>query len=194
MANWSRERTYIYTYTHIYSTGGSHTFSSRTSVRSYGIASITTSNRLKSQLVGQLVPLCVLRNAHNVAQGCGYIYEGVPFVYIPGGNKGFRQGWMVRGGSSLHCSLWNPNVIHKGASHYLTCICLTHTGPVQPVCCTHTQANRRDRLPPHGCATRRYTRFHGVWNRIYMAADCAAIRALISHETVKSPWERNLCV
>ena len=25
------------------------------------------------------------------------IYEGMPFVYIRGGNKGFRQGWMVRG-------------------------------------------------------------------------------------------------
>ena len=28
-----------------------------------------------------------------------YIYEGVPFhIYTLGGNKGFRQGWMVRGG------------------------------------------------------------------------------------------------
>lgn len=160
-------------------------------MRSYGIASITLAIGLNPNWLDSSFHSACLRNAHNVAQGCGYIYEGVPFVYIPGGNKGFRQGWMVRGGSSLHCSRWNPNVIYKGASHYLTCICLTHTGPVQPACYTRTQANQ---LPLHGCATRRYTRFHGVWNRIYMAADCAAIRALISHEIVKSPWERNLCV
>lgn len=46
-----------------------------------------------------------------------------------------------RGGSSLHCSRWNPNVIYKGASHYLACICLTHTSPVgQHVYYTRTQA------------------------------------------------------
>lgn len=32
-----------------------------------------------------------------VEEGGVDIYEGMPFVYIRGGNKGFRQGWMVRG-------------------------------------------------------------------------------------------------
>lgn len=109
-------------------------------------------------------------------------------IYIPGGNKGFRQGWMVRGRSSLHCSRWNPNAIHKGASHYPACICHTHTP-------WYTRAHPRrgylrlarpeDRVYPDAW---RGGAFHGVQSRTYMAANCAAtaIRALISHEIVKS--------
>lgn len=61
-----------------------------------------------------------------------------------------------RGGSSLHCSRWIPNVIYKGASHYLACICLTHTSPVNQYTILHTRRNRREQLPLHGCATWRY--------------------------------------
>lgn len=51
---------------------------------------------------------------------CAWEY-GRSYIYH-GGNKGFRQGWMMRGGSSLHCSRWNPNAIHKGCLHYPACI------------------------------------------------------------------------
>lgn len=52
-----------------------------------------------------------------------------------------------RGGSSLHCSRWIPNVIYKGASHYLACICLTHTSPVNQYTILHTQAKPERTAP-----------------------------------------------
>lgn len=64
------------------------------SVRWYSVASIRTSNRLKSRLVGQLVSLwCVWRAMRSNTRLCTVswkgveevgvdIYEGMPFVYI----------------------------------------------------------------------------------------------------------------
>lgn len=87
----------------------------------------------------------------------GYIYEGVPFIYIPGGNKGFRQGWMVRGGEvrsivpggSQTSSIRVPPIIWRVSASRI---------PVQSTSilyCTHRR-NRREQLPLHGCATWRY--------------------------------------
>lgn len=109
------------------------------------------------------------------------------FMYTPRGNKGFRQGWMVRGGSSLHCSRWNPNAIHKGATHYPACIYHTHTR----LTCSRlhegvpTLARPQDRVYPD---VHRGGVFHGVQNRTYTAANCAVrpARALIFHKMVKS--------
>lgn len=141
-----------------------------------------------------------------VLEGCGRkrvdIYEGTPFIYTPGGNKGFQQGWMVREGgrevrsivpggaqtSSIRVPpiIWRVSATNTGA----------HTGPASgDTHCTHTKrlnrreirsAQMRDMAVP----------FTVCGIGIYMAADCAAIPpppsaigALISHEIVKSPWE-----
>lgn len=96
---------------------------------------------------------------------------------------------MVRGGSSLHCSRWNPNAIHKGASHYPACIYHTHTPQRARA---RTRKIPRDSARPkieceHSDAWRGGA-FYSVQSYTYMAVDCAAtaIRALISHEIVKS--------
>jgi len=97
-------------------------------------------------------------------------------------------------GSSLHCSQWNPNAIHKGASHYSAHIypTNTHTHTHTFTCsCSYIRRIARDlpalRSSKRSDAWHRGT-FHGVQSCIYMAANCAAmtIRTLISYEIVKS--------
>jgi len=91
----------------------------------------------------------------------------------------------MRGGSSLHCSRWNPNAIHKGASHYSAHIYPTNTH-------THFTRSYIRRIPKNLSALRSSKRsdawrrgtFHGVQSCIYMAANCAAMT--ISYEIVKS--------
>lgn len=87
---------------------------------------------------------------------------------------------------------WNPNVIHKGASHYLACICLTHTRPIPCEDTAHTQTAKTGEIGSLSTQMRdmAVAAFHGVWSRIYMATcerDCAPLFLLSGNRRSNLP-------
>lgn len=142
--------------------------------------------------------VCIARVVEGCAKEGAGIYTRVrrSYIYRLVIKDSDKDGWR-EGGSWLHCSRWNPNVIHKGASHYLACICLTHTRPSsQWGHGTRTRMKpERDRLSLRpdarhgGSLAFTVSAIVSTWRPTAPAIPSPAIAALISHEIVKSPWE-----
>lgn len=111
-------------------------------------ASIAARHRLKSWLVGQLIPRASVstRRLSVLVRGRCIIMEREgqePSIYDGQVIKDFdKDEWPEVDGGSDHCSQQNSNTIHKGATHYPACICSTHI---------YTHALTHVHTCPHTC-------------------------------------------